>query len=168
MMKNSLLTIMMGCILLLVTCSCGPIANEASAADPAAPMTPVTSSPTSQPTPAPTTLQVTRVVSPAASLPAFDKTITDASEVQKLYQMALATTVIPKGARISCPLVPAQYQNVYYRLLFFHNKLLVGQMKLNASGCHMLSIASDPRVHNANNDLIIFFLKTIGRSSMLP
>jgi len=162
MMKNNLLTIVFGCIILLVTCSCGSMANGASTTTPATPVTHV--SPT--PTPSPTILQVTRVAPPAtSSLPPFDKTITNANEVQKLYNMALATPIVPKGAIINCPVATAHYQ---YRLLFFHNKLMVSRMTLDDDGCVFLSINSDPRIHNAsNNDFINFFLKTIGRSSML-
>lgn len=160
-MKNNLLTIVLGCILLLVTCSCGSTANATSTTYSATPITHV--SPT--PTPAPTILQVTRVLPPTtSSRPPFDKTITDANEVQKLYSLALATPIVPKGAVYNCPVALAHYQ---YRLLFFHNKLIVSHMILDDNGCVFLSINSDPRLHNAsNNDFTNFFLKTIGRSSM--
>jgi ABC-type transport system substrate-binding protein len=163
MMKKSLLTIALGCALLLVTCSCGPTANGTGTPTSATPIT--HTSPT--PTPAPTTLQVTRIAPSAASLAPLNKTITDASEVQNLYRTALATPVIPKGAVLHCPVALAQYQNVYYRLLFFQNKLMISQMALNASGCYTLRINSDPRVHIANAAFINAFLRMIGRPSLL-
>ena len=164
-MKNSLLTIVLGCILLLVTCSCGSTANGTSTTNSTTSNVHTSPSPTlPPPAPAPTSLQVTRVVPPAVSLPPFDKTITNANEVQNLYRMALATPVVPKGARINCPAALAHYQ---YRLLFFHNKLMVSRMILNDEGCYMLRINSDPRVHIANNAFINFFLQMMGRSSML-
>src|SRR5689334_3197509 len=140
-MKNNLLTIILGCMLLLVICSCGSTANKTSTPDPATPIT--------HASPSPTILQVTRVMPPATSHPLFDKTITDANEVQKLYSMALATPVIPKGARMHCPATFAHYQ---YRLLFFQNKLMVSQMILDDSGCITLRINSDPLVHKTNDD----------------
>ena len=159
-MKNNLLTIVLGCILLFIACGCGSTANATSTTYSATPIT--HASPT--PTPAPTTLLVTRVLPPAtSSLPPFDKTITDANEVQKLYSMALTTSVVPKGAVMHCPIALAHYQ---YRLLFFYNKLMVSQMTLDDNGCIFLRINSDPHVHQANNDFISFFLKTIGRSSL--
>jgi hypothetical protein len=159
MMKNSLLTITLGCILLLVTCSCGSTANGTRATVFAAPIAHVSPSPT----PVPTTLQVTRVLPPATSLPSVNKTITDASEVQNLYHTALATPIIPKGAVISCPIGLTHYQ---HHLVFFHNKLIVSQMTLDDEGCILIRINSDPRVHIANTAFINLFLKMIGRSSL--
>jgi hypothetical protein len=156
MMKNSLLTIALGCILLLVTCSCDSTAKGTSTTDPTIPVT--------HALPSPTILQVTRIVPPATSLPPFDKTITNANEVQKLYRMALATPVVPKGAVIHCPAALAQYQ---YRLLFFHNKLIVSRVILNDEGCVFLSIASDPSTHKADVAFIDLFLQMIERSSLL-
>lgn len=159
-MKNNLLTITFGCMLLLVICSCGSTANATSTTTPAIPVTYVSPSPT----PSPTILQVTRVLPlVTSSLPSVDKAITDANEVQKLYSMALATPVVPKGAIMHCPAALAHYQ---YRLLFSYNKLIVSQMTLDNEGCIFLRINSDPRVHEANNGFINFFLKTIGRSSL--
>jgi uncharacterized membrane protein len=163
MMKNNSLTIVLGCILLLVTCSCGLTANGTRTTNPATPAAHVSPSPT----PAPTILQVTRVAPPAASLPAVNETITNANKVQNLYRLALATSVVPAGAIMNCPIALSQYQHVYYHLLFFYNKLMVSQMTLNASGCYMLRINSDPRAHVANNTFINLFLQMIGRSSML-
>jgi hypothetical protein len=156
-MKNNLLTIVLGCILLIVTCSCGSTANATSTTSSATPIT--------HASPSPTILQVTRVLPPATtSLPPFDKTITDANEVQKLYSLALAAPVIPKGARMNCPESLAHYQ---YRLLFFHNKLMVSRMTLDDNGCIVLSINSDPRIHNASsNDFSSLLLKMMGRSSL--
>src|SRR5712692_5401935 len=103
-MKNNLLTIVLECILLLVICSCGSTANGTSATNSTTSIVHTSPSPTlPPPAPALTSLQVTRVVSPATSLPPFDKTITNANEVQKLYHMALATPSVPKGAVIHCP-----------------------------------------------------------------
>lgn len=159
-MKNNLLTIIFGCILLLVACSCSSMANAKGTTDPTTPINHVSPSPT----PAPTSLQVTRILPPAtSSLPPFDKTITNANEVQKLYSMALATPVVPKGAVMHCPIALAHYQ---YRLLFFHNKLVVSQMTLNDEGCISLNINSGPLVHRTNTDFINLLLKMMGRSSL--
>lgn len=155
-MRNSLLTIMLGCILLFVACGCGSTANATRAT--------ASATPAAHTLPSPTSLQVTRITPPAtSSLPGVDKTITDANKVQELYRMALASTVVPQGAVLHCPVALAQYQ---YRLLFFHDKLTVSQMTLNDEGCIFLNINSDPRVHEASNDFINLLLKEMGRSSL--
>jgi hypothetical protein len=162
-MKNRLLTLALGWILLLLFCSCSTTANKRSTTS----VTPLASHATPTPTPAPTVLQVIRVAPPAASLARLNTTITDASEVQALYRIALATSIIPRGSVLNCPVALSQYQGVYYHLLFFQNKHIMSQMELNASGCYTLRISADPRVHIANATFISAFLRAIGRSSLL-
>lgn len=69
--------------------------------------------------------------------PAFDRTITDVTEVQELYTAALALPPMAPGSRDSCP----NDNGLVYRFEF-QNVTVGSQMKLDATGCQFITTSS--------------------------
>ena len=81
-------------------------------------------------------LHVVRTESiPVIHYPAYDRTITDMTEVQKLYALALALPAIASGSSYNCP---ADNGLVYQ--FQFQKVATASQMKLDATGCQFLTI----------------------------
>ncbi len=111
----------------------------------------------------PTALHVVRSSSNpyAKHVPTFDRTLTDATAVQRLYTAALA---LPKvtGA-YSCP----KDTGLAFHLTFLNSTTSIQQMDLEASGCQFLGIGKeDMRVTNAA--FLGLFEEVVGISALNP
>lgn len=114
-------------------------------------------------TSAPTTLQATRIVNAFfRPMSPFQRTITDATAVQRLYNAAMKLPKAPSGqVSVNCP----NDFNLHYQLRFLQNGSVVSNMDYNASGCQWLRISSsDSRITTpAFQDLLA---QTLGLSKL--
>lgn len=89
----------------------------------------------------PDTLQVTRTdLSPTDNLGPFDSTVTDASQVQKLYQMGLALPPFSSGQEVNQACL--NDMGVIYHLTFLRANQEAQRMNLDPGDCRLLSLSS--------------------------
>ena len=105
----------------------------------------------------PHALHVTRTLPPLlGNYPTFKHNITNATEVQRLYDAVLALPTIPLGQRYSCP----NDIGVFYYLQFQQKSSTV-QTKLDATGCRFLSI-DNTSLRQTDASFSALLAKTIG------
>ncbi len=106
------------------------------------------------------TLHVIRT-SGQATEPPLDKVVSDSTEVQRLYDAALALPLAPAGV-YNCP----ADKGIIYRLTFLRGTTTVQTMDLNAAGCQFLSIGQAREVHQSNDAFRSLLAQTLGISSL--
>jgi hypothetical protein len=92
-------------------------------------------------------LTVTRTPLGSSTPVTFDKTVTNASAVQRLYRAALA---LPKAGGQSCPTTTEGYVRQDYHLAFQEGSSYLLPMTLRDWGCGNLFVGSDD-VRGAND-----------------
>lgn len=96
---------------------------------------------TSQPSVLPNTLQVTRTdLSSTDNIGPFDKTVTDASQVQKVYQMALGLPKYSAGQEVNEACL--NDTGVVYHMIFLQGSKEVQRMNLDPGDCKLLSLSA--------------------------
>ena len=122
------------------------------------------------PKPTPTLLQVLRPENPfRRTIPLFEKRITDATAVQRLYTTALALPEFRSFGTYSC----GNDTGEIYQLTFLNGTTKIKTMELQVSGCQLLIIDTgkifpsqdtrQPRL--AKIDFYALFSHTIGFAS---
>lgn len=106
----------------------------------------------------PTVLHVTRTSPPTDNLGPFDKSVTDAQVVQKLYHAAQALPAYPTEVSISqsCLTDP----EVTYHLDFLQGTTEVQRMNLDPGSCMLLSFSSTD-LRQVNNAFLTLFKQAI-------
>jgi len=105
----------------------------------------------------PHALHVTRTLPPfLENYPTFNHNITNATQVQNLYDAVLALPKMPLEKKYNCP----NDIGVFYYLQFQQKSSTV-QMKLEATGCHFLSIDTTS-LRQTDASFSALLAKTIG------
>lgn len=110
----------------------------------------------------PTVLQVLRPTLKDYGIPSLDRTVRDATAVQRLYAAAYKLPAPPSG-RINCPLDIG----LVYQLDFLHDKTSLQKMTLQATGCQFLFLDKHD-VRASDYAFQLLFSKTIGVPSLVP
>ncbi|GCE21873.1 hypothetical protein KDK_56730 [Dictyobacter kobayashii] len=96
------------------------------------------------PKPEPTVLLVSRPIDPyKPALPPFEKRITDAAAVQRLYDTSMALPGISPFASYNC----GSDNGEVYKLTFLNGTTIIKTMELQVSGCEWLLIDTDNLFH---------------------
>jgi hypothetical protein len=134
----------------IVLASCGtPSANKGLSSEPTAT------------SPKPTVLHVIR---PAVNnFPALDRTVQDATAVQRLYASAYTLPIPTPGGAVNCP----SDIGMVYHLEFLRNATLIQKMSLDATGCQLLQIGQT-EMRFTDEAFRSLFTKTIGIPSLVP